>query len=100
MAVKSRAVTVTDTATRLDSADDPRTSTGRLADPGGTQSIAVFNNGADTIYLGGDDVTTANGVPVDAGAWGPGVDLSTSEALYGIAAAAGTVEVRVLEVSV
>lgn len=98
MAVKSRAVTVTDEATRLDSSDERRTAAGRLVNPRDVQSVAVFNNGADTVYLGGDDVTVANGCPVPAGTWGPGLDIDAAEELYGIAAAA-EVEVRVLEVS-
>lgn len=89
MAVNSRAVTVTTDATRLDGTSD-------LDDSISGQGIAVFNNGEATVYLGGPSVTTSTGVPVTAGTWGPGFDLSVSDALYGIVAS-GTVEVRVIE---
>lgn len=104
MATKSRAVSVGTTATRLDTADE---ASGRRG-----LAIVVYNNGAATIYIGGADVTTANGAPIAAGTWGPGIDLEGTsdlpaetlggddhEALYGIVAS-GTVEARVLEVGV
>lgn len=47
----------------------------------------------DTVFLGGANVTAANGVPLGGGL---SFDLSSGEALYGIVAA-GTVAVRVLE---
>lgn len=88
MATKSRAVTVATTATRLDTADK--------TDSFGGSSIAAYNESGVTVYLGGSDVTTANGVPVPAATWGPGMDLQPGEALYGIVAAA-TAAVRVIE---
>lgn len=92
MTVKSSAVSVTTSATRLDSADS--------ADDGQPgQSVAVYNNGTATIYLGGSSVTTATGSPVPAGTWGPSMDLTPAEGLYGIVAS-GTQEARVLEVGV
>jgi hypothetical protein len=89
MAVKSRAVTVTTTATRLDGTTDQD-------DAMSGQSIAIYNGSAATVYIGGADVTTANGYPVAATSYGPGFDFSISDQLYGIVAAA-TSEVRVLE---
>lgn len=88
MATKTRAVTVTTTATRLDTTDETDSVSG--------SSLVVYNNGSATVYVGGSDVTTANGLPVAASAWGPGVDLDPGEAWYGIVAS-GTVEVRVGE---
>lgn len=100
MAVKSRAVSVATTATRLDSTTDIAPT-----------SLAVYNNGASTVYVGGSDVTTSNGVPVAANTWGPSIDLSAAtrasdpnyntnaEAIYAIVAS-GTVEVRVIETGV
>lgn len=88
MATKSRAVTVATTATRLDTTDETDSVSG--------SSLAFYNNGAATIYVGGSDVTTANGAPVPASSWSPGFDLDPGEALYGIVAS-GTVEARVLE---
>lgn len=92
MAVKSRAVSVATTATQLDSTTDNDDGS-----PG--ESIAVYNNGAATIYIGGSSVTTATGSPVAAGTWGPTFDLGPGEPLYGIVAS-GTVEARVLETGV
>jgi hypothetical protein len=92
LAVKSRAVSVATTATRLDSTTDQD-------DASSGQAVAVYNNGASTVYLGGSAVTTATGAPVAAGAWGPGFDLTISDQLYGIVAS-GTVEVRVIETGI
>lgn len=58
MAVKTRAVSVADTATRLDTTDETDSVSG--------SSLAFYNNGASTIYVGGSDVSTANGAPVAA----------------------------------
>lgn len=93
MAFKSRAVTVTDTATRLDS-DEANT---RYAG----SAFGGKNVGANTVYIGGPDVTDADGVPVDAGEWLPGVgDINQGDKLYAICAAGLTSEVRVLEAGV
>lgn len=95
MAVKSTAVTVATTATRLDTAVEAVSSTRSDAIAG--QGVLVWNDGAATIYLGGSDVTTANGVPVPAGTWSPAIELAElGEGLYGIVAS-GTVAARVLE---
>lgn len=91
MTIKSTAVTVTTTATRLDTEVE--------TDRNRSSSVAVFNNGSQTVYVGGADVTTSNGIPVPAGTWGPSIDVSTSEALYGRVAAT-TADVRVLEAGV
>lgn len=57
----------------------------------------IVNNGSQTIYLGKDNtVTTANGLPLAAGA--SLEDDRTSDAWYGIVAS-GTADVRVLEVA-
>lgn len=91
MAVSSRAVTVGTTATVLDTEGDTDTRVG--------SSIAVYNNGASTLYLGGSGVTTTNGVPVAATSWGPAFDLGAQDRLYGIVAS-GTVDVRVIETGI
>lgn len=91
MAVNSRAVSVATTATRLDATTDGDDSISG-------QAIAVYNNGASTVYCGGSSVTTSNGLPIAAGtAWS--FDLSIADQLYGIVAS-GTVEVRVIETGV
>lgn len=92
MSVKATAVSVTTSATRLDTVDD-------TADRQAGQSCAVYNNGAVIVYLGGSDVATASGVPVAAGSWGPSFDLATGDGLYGIVGS-GTCDVRVLETGV
>jgi hypothetical protein len=89
VAVKSRAVTVTTSATRLDGITDQD-------DAMSGQSIVIYNASAATVYVGGADVTTSNGAPVAATSWGPSFDLSISDQVYGIVAAS-TSEVRVLE---
>lgn len=88
MAVLSRAVTVGTTATRLDS------------DEGGqaSQAFSMKNIGSATVYLGGPDVTTANGAPLAAGEWFA-ADLAKYDVMYGIVAT-GTQACRVIEVSV
>jgi hypothetical protein len=90
MATKTRAVTVSTTATDLLSASD---------DDRAGRSVAVYNASDATVYIGGADVTTANGIPIATLTWGPGLDLSPGNALYGIVAAS-TKSVRVLEVGV
>lgn len=90
MALTSRAVSVATTATRLDTVDETDSVFG--------SSVAVHNNGAATVFVGGSSVTTAAGFPVAAGT-SVSLDVQTAEGLWGIVAS-GTVEVRVLEVGV
>jgi len=81
---KSSAVTVTTAATAL-----PTTPvSGRI-----TQNIR--NKGAQTLYIGGSDVTVANGFPIEPGEAYP-VDVNEGAILYGIVAS-GTASVKVLE---
>ncbi len=59
------------------------------------QSLLVYNNHATiTIYVGGPDLTTANGMLVVAGA-SVSLDLIVGDEVYAIAAS-GTPEVRLL----
>lgn len=95
MAVRSTAISVGTTATALDLADDS-------GDSQSGESTLVYNDGAATVYLGGPAVTTSGatkGIPVTAGAYGPGLDLNSGDRLYGIVAS-GTVSVLVFEVGV
>lgn len=87
MAVDGRRVTVTTTATRLDTADTDSVS---------GKSIAV--NPASAIDIGDDGVTAGAGFEVGAGVTFS-ADLGPGEALYGIAAS-GTVEVDVFETGI
>lgn len=61
---------------------------------GDKKNITMVNNSGVTIYLGGADVTTANGFP-----WASGterqIELGVSDVLYGCVAA-GTANITVL----
>lgn len=91
MAVSSRAVTVTTAPTRIDAdADDNIVG----------QALMMHNGSTATVFIGGPDVTTANGVPVEAGTWAPTLTrLHGSDVLYGVVASL-TAEVRVLDVGI
>lgn len=88
MSVHSKEVSVGTTATRIDTAEFGQSS----------QGLAVKNMGAATVYLGGPDVSTANGYPLLANEAMP-MDLGQQDELFG-RVASGTVLVRVLEVAV
>jgi hypothetical protein len=75
MAIKTQVVTVTTSATKLNLPDD--TNMGL--------SVALYNSGAATVYVGGSAVTTANGFPL-AAAGTLSIDLAAGEELYGIVA--------------
>lgn len=88
MAIKSTAVTVGTSPTRLDTVVE--------ADYRAGSALVPFNNSLVTVYVGGPDVSVANGVPVAAGTYGPSFVLDDGEAPYAIVSA-GTADVRVLE---
>lgn len=86
--VKSTAITVGTTATPL-----PSTALAFR------RSIVVYNNDStNTLYLGGSDVSTAQGTPVPPLSYSPPFDAGVKMIVYGIVAAA-TINVRVLEAS-
>jgi hypothetical protein len=62
------------------------------------RSIIIYNNSANTIYLGGSDVTTSNGMPVPANSYSPILDAGYNMTIYGISST-GSNNVRCLEVS-
>lgn len=62
------------------------------------RSVIIYNNSSNTIYLGGSDVTTSNGLPVPASSYSPILDAGYNMIVYGIASQGGN-NVRVLEVS-
>lgn len=62
------------------------------------RSVIIYNNSANTIYLGGSDVTASNGMPVPASSYSPILDAGYTMVIYGIASQNGN-NVRVLEVS-
>lgn len=81
-----RAVTVTDTATLLVSADPTN------------RPVWLQIMGNVTVYLGDSAVTTANGFPVAKHAAPIQGSLGPGQALYGITAAGTTEEVRIFTV--
>lgn len=86
--VATTAVTVGTSPTRL-----PGTSQGNR------RAFVAYNNSASTImYIGGSDVTTANGTPVPAGTATPALDIGPNVLVYGVVAT-GSVDCRVMEVS-
>lgn len=87
MTIATAAVTVANTATALASA--PST-------VGPRRSVLVHvPEGGVTVYVGGADVTTANGIPVASGSTLELGKLDGAERPYGIVAS-GTQAVRVL----
>ncbi len=84
--VQSSTTTVTNSATAL-----PTTA---LI---GRNSIAIrLNDTTDTVYLGGSDVTTANGFALDSSIPSITIDIDESVTIYGIVSA-GSASVRTLE---
>jgi hypothetical protein len=71
------------------------TATGLAPERASRAGIALFNNGAGVVYLGGPDVTAASGFPLPAGA--SFSEDGSRDAYYGVTAS-GTVDVRVLEI--
>ncbi len=61
----------------------------------GRLSIAVFNNGSNTVFLGDSGVTTSTGFPLEAGA-SQSIDLGPQALLYG-RTSTGSSDVRSLE---
>lgn len=89
MAGSDRAVTVTTTATRLDTPE-----------PSGEAAISVYNAGAATVYIGTSAATTtATGTPLPPGLSWAANGLDSTETIYAIVAT-GTCEVRVMELGI
>ena len=81
-----RAVTVTDTATLLCSADPSN------------RPVWVQIMGNNTVYVGDSNVTTADGFPIVKNAAPIQGQLGPGQALYGITASGQTEEVRIFTV--
>lgn len=63
------------------------------------RSMIIFNNSAaTTVYIGGSDVTSANGLPVLGQSYSPALDAGYDMQIYG-RTASSTADVRVFEVS-
>lgn len=61
-------------------------------------SFTIYNNGPNTVYVGGSDVTSATGIPVPSTGrlnWA----LEAGETLYGVCASAETAVVRIAKQS-
>lgn len=84
---KSRAVTVTTTPTPL---PDEILAYRR--------SLVIFNNSNQTMYVGGSDVSSTNGMPVPANSYSPAFDAGPRMVVYGVVSSS-TANVRVLELS-
>ena len=83
--IRSQAHAVTSVATHVAFDDDTRQGEG----------VAVFNVGPDLAYLGGPDVTPANGYPVAAGvAHAYDTSLSIEDELWAVCAEGDTAELR------
>lgn len=77
------------------------TTAGRLPGYGqlfNRRAVQIYNNSANTIYVGGSDVAVANGIPVTSGSFSTIFDAGYNMIVYGIAASSGN-DVRVLEIS-
>ena len=61
------------------------------------RSIQIYNNSSNTLYIGGSDVTTSNGIPVSASSFSQALDMGQNMTLYGVAT--GSSNIRVLEIS-
>lgn len=62
------------------------------------RSLQIFNNSNNTIYLGGSDVTTTNGIPVLGNSYSNVFDAGYNMIIYGIASQGGN-NVRCIETS-
>lgn len=62
------------------------------------RAVQIYNNSANTIYIGGSDVTTGNGIPVPASSYSNIIDAGYNMIIYGIASQGGN-DVRVMEVA-
>jgi hypothetical protein len=59
----------------------------------GRKTWIAYNNGTSVVYLGGSNVTSANGLPVGTAAFSPSISLGNS-LIYGITASgAGTLSI-------
>lgn len=62
------------------------------------RSIIIYNNSNATIYVGGSDVTTTNGMPVPPNSYSPILDAGVNVIMYAIASSSNN-NIRVLEIS-
>lgn len=65
----------------------------------GDESPGAIHNetGGDTLYVGGSDVTSSDGIPIAAGTTMNVTELLPGEDIYGICASAETATARVMQ---
>ncbi len=73
--------------------DDPAV---KIADGGPLRTVIVYNEGTDTVYLGGADVTATTGIPLAAESKIAWTTEQRSDDLYAICDTSETATVRVL----
>lgn len=84
------------TAATVDTTLTPLPTYGQLNN---RRSIIIFNNSSSTtIYVGGSDVDSNNGLPVLAQTYSPAIDAGVSMIVYAVTAS-GNADIRVMEVS-
>lgn len=62
------------------------------------RGVVIYNNGSQTVEIGGSTFTFGNGIPVPAGTYGPPIDASSKLIVYG-RVTSGSADVRVMETS-
>lgn len=62
------------------------------------RGVLVYNNGSNTVYIGGANVEASDGLPIPPGQYSPTIDAGERMLIYGITLS-GQTDVRVLEVS-
>lgn len=62
------------------------------------RGIVIYNNGSQTVEIGGSTFTFGTGMPVPAGTYSPPIDASSKLIVYG-RVTSGSADVRVMEVS-
>jgi hypothetical protein len=82
--MKAYKVTVTDQVTLLVAADDIN------------RPVWIHNNTNETLYIGGEDVTTAEGFPIVKHGAPQAGGLPPKTPLYGIAESGKSIDVRVI----
>jgi hypothetical protein len=82
--MKSYSVTVTDTRSIIIQPDDIN------------RQCFIYNTTNDTLYIGGADVTTANGLPILKHTAPIEGGLPLKDTLYGIAEAGKSLDIRIL----
>lgn len=90
MALSAALVTVTTTPTLL--------TVGRDKDGNPGRSVAIYNPGPETVYIGGDDVTDEDGYPLAAEV-DFAADLKAGDVIYGVVTTTDQ-DVNVIQVGV